>query len=167
MARAASIRFLSAMALWGVACVALSACGYSTSNLLRDDIKSVCVLTFDNQTWYRGLEKGLSKAVAEEIELHTRMRPADRHEADSFIEGELLSFDEALVAESEDGFAQVKRVTVAVRFRWVDNLTRRDIVPWQTIEEPSNYVVALGEPVEARPFRDVAKRIVERMQKSW
>ena len=148
-------------------CLALAGCGYPRRSLLRDDIRTVYVPVFANHTWHRGLEVELTRAVAEEVKLHTYLRFAPRQQADSTLEGELLAFEESGATKTEDDEILLTTVTATVRFRWTDNLTGSEIVPNQTIRERLRYPVAVGEPLEREVFRGVAQRIVEKMEKAW
>lgn len=155
--------------LVAVGCLMLAGCGYSTNPLIRQDIKTVYVPVFENSTWplRRGMEVALTRAVSEEIKLHTPLAIASRDDAHSTLEGELLEFEEDVVAKSETDEVLVVKATVAVEFRWVDNLTRRELVPRQTVRENVEFVASGSEPFETRVFQKVAERIVEEMQKDW
>ncbi len=161
-----TIRCLS-VALLAVACAFLPACGYSTSSLLREDIRTVCIPVFDNQTFYRRLETDLTKVVVEEVELHTRLRFAELARADSVLEGELLEYDENVVAKTTKDAILVKTISVKARFRWMDRLTGAPIVPWTEVRESARFAVAVGEPQEGLVFRELAQRIVEKMEEPW
>lgn len=147
--------------------VSLTACGYSTSALLRKDIRTISVPVFDNQTFYRGLEVQLTKSMVEELKLHTRLRFAARADADSVLEGDLISYSESVRSKTSNDDILLKQVTATARFRWVDNLTGREIVPWKTVRESTLYAVAVGESQGASVFRELAQRIVEKMEKEW
>jgi hypothetical protein len=135
--------------------------------LLRSDIETVCIPVFDNQTWYRGLEASLTKALVEEVELHTRLRFAPRGRSDSVLEGGLTDYEEEVVATTTADGILMKRITATVRFRWVDNLTGREIVPWQEVTESALFAVRTGEPQEERVLAELAQRIVEKMEEPW
>jgi len=149
------------------AVAALSGCSYSHNRLLRDDIHTVHIPVFDNKTWRRGLEVELTRAVLDEVKLHTRLLIAAKHDADSTLEGELLEFTTEIITKTEDDVVLLKRITVKAQFRWVDNLTGRDIVPSQTVVETTIVPPLPGESVEEKPFAKLAQRIVERMEKDW
>ncbi len=148
-------------------CFVLTGCGYSTSTLLRRDIRTVYVPVFDNHTWHRGLEVELTRAVVEEVKLHTRLGFASRQEADSILEGELIAFEEDVITKTPQDDILLTRLRATVRFRWVDNLTRREIVPLQSIKESTLYPVLIREPRERELFRQMAQRIVEKMEREW
>ena len=118
-------------------------------------------------TWRRGLEVELTRAVLDEVKLHTRLLIAAKYDADSTLEGELLEFTTEIITKTEDDVVLLKRITVEARFRWVDNLTGRDIVPSQTVVESTVVPPLPGESVVQKPFAKLAQRIVERMEKDW
>jgi hypothetical protein len=148
-------------------CLLLPACGYTTRSLIRTDIQTVYVPVFDNQTFYRGLEVSLTRSVVEEVSLHTRLRFAARLDSDSTLEGELVAYDENPRAKDTEDNILLKSIVATVRFRWVDNLTGREIVPWTTVREPVLRAVAIGEAPEDLVFAEVAQRIVEHMEEHW
>ena len=155
-------------ALAAAACIAAFAgCGYSTQALIRDDIRTVHIPVFNNRTWFRGLEVELTNAVLDEVKLHTRLIIASRQNADSTLEGELLEVKSEALTKTEQDMVVLRGVTVEVRFRWVDNLTGRQIAPWQTVVESTTVGGMPGDPLAERPFAEVAQRIVERMEKDW
>jgi len=166
----------------GLALAVCTGCGYTTSNLLRDDIDTVYVAFFDNTTFRRGLEVPLTRAVVNEMKLRTHLLFAPRDEADSLLTGELIEVEERSVVKNEDDRVLRRRVAVKVRFRWTDLLTGEDIVPEQVITESARIVPLLeGLPTggdfdvavqrDATPFdlvfQEAAQRIVERMEKGW
>jgi len=158
---------LAALLVCVAVSVGLCGCKYSTGNLLRDDIRTVYIPVFKNDTFFRGLEVELTRAVVNEIKLHTRMRIAPRDEADSVIEGELVEFEQRSVIRNEDDEIVLKRLAARVRFRWVDNLTLQDIVPSRTVSETETVAAATAGQVEGDLFRELAKAIVENMAREW
>ena len=148
-------------------CLALAGCSYPRHALLREDIRSIYVPVFENRTRRRGLEVELTRAVTQELKLHTRLRFASRKRAESILEGELLSFQEHGVTKTRDDEIALITIAARARFRWVDNLTEKDIIPWQVVIENRLYPVTLGESVEEGVFRELAQRIVEKMAKEW
>jgi hypothetical protein len=150
-----------------VGCLGLAGCAYPRYALLREDIRTIYVPVFENSTWRRGLEVDLTRAVTEELKLHTHLRFVSRKRAESILEGELLAFEQHGVTKTKSDDIVLTTITARVRFRWVDNLTGKDIVPWQTVVEGRRYPVTLGESVEEGIFREAAQRIVEKMGKEW
>ena len=145
----------------------MSGCGYSTGSLLRRDIHSVYVGVFDNTTWRRELEVDLTRQLTEELRLRTPLDIKSREEADSTLQGTLVGFDQEAVTQTEDDDILMRRITVKVKFRWIDNLTGQDLVPPQTFTERNTFAIARNEPLADRIFRETAETIVERMERRW
>jgi len=159
--------------------------GYRAQSLFREDIETVYVEGFDNVTFRRGLEVPLTRAVQDELRLRTPLLFAPRDEADSVLSGELVAADEQSQVKSKRGRILLQRVRVKVRFQWKDSLTGADIVPEQTVTESVRLPTGVaetgvgldGKPVPADlipqeapfepAFRELARLIVERMQRNW
>jgi hypothetical protein len=141
--------------------------GYSTHSLFRPDIKTVYVQAFDNKTFRRGLEVPLTRDIVEEIKLRTPLLFAARDEADSVLSGELVDFSLRTQVKSKEEQVLITSVSAKVRFRWMDRLTGMDIVPPQDVEDSVRIALALEPSQEDLVFREIAKRIVERMQEPW
>ncbi len=142
-------------------------CGYTSQGLFREDIRTVYVEVFDNDTFRRGLEVELTKAVVDEIKLRTPLLLAPRDRADSILSGRLVEFNESTRVKSADDEVLVARMTAKVRFRWRDRLTGVDIVPERTVEESVQIAESLEKTLSELAFRETAQRIVEEMQQPW
>ena len=148
-------------------CAAGLQCGYSTRSLMREDMRTVYVEVFDNQTFRRGLEKDLTVAVLEEVKRNSGLLVAARRNADSVLRGSLLEVEESVSVRTVEDEFLVKRVSVTVEFRWTDRRTGRDIVPPRSVTATAREVGRLGDPPFEWVFGDVAKRIVEAMREKW
>ena len=156
-------------------------CGYTSSSLLRDDIRTVYVEFFDNATFRREHEVALTKAVVEEIKLRTPLILAPRDEADSVLGGQIVDFEEQTHVKTETDEVLLTRARVKVQFRWLDRLTGAE----QTVEEmaqvPAGAVgaSAAGMPLPhvqrtspgatefGRLFEKAAQLIVDKMEENW
>lgn len=159
------IRRLLALAL--VLCVVCTGCKYSTASLFREDIKTIYIEGFDNETFRRGLEVPLTRAIAGEIKLRTPFLLAPRNEADSVLSGTIRDVEERTRLRDVDNVVLSTAVRVTVTFRWRDRRARTDIVPPRTVSESVNVTVTFGEDVFTVVMREVAKRVVEEMQAPW
>ncbi len=157
--------------------LACAGCGYAFNNLYRGDIRTIYVEFLGNETFRRGLEVPLTRAVHEELRLRTPFILAPRSQADSTLTGRIVDADVSTRVKSEKDELLIQRARVRVEFRWVDNLTRRDIVPSQTVAESARVPsVATGEPFDVSTeqstvfevaLQEAARRIVEKMEQSW
>jgi hypothetical protein len=166
-----------------LALVALcSGCGYGTHSLMREDIKTVHVEFFGNDTYWHGLEVPLTRAIVDEVKLRTPLLLASEKEADSVLSGALVDIDESSNVKDEGNRILIRRLTLKVRFRWRDRLAGVDIVPEQVVTETVQIAPTLEYEAVIPPrdldsqrqptpfgyaFQRMAQRVVERMEKSW
>jgi hypothetical protein len=155
------------VALTVVSAVACTGCKYSTASLYREDIKTIYIEGFDNETFRRGLEVPLTRAIAGEVKLRTPFLLAPRNEADSVLSGTLRDVEERTRLRDIDNVVLSTRVRVTVTFRWRDRRAQTDIVPPRTVSESVNVTSAFGEDLFTVVMREVAKRVVEEMQAPW
>ncbi len=142
-------------------------CGYSSQGLLRDDIHSVAIPVFDNETDYRELEVKLTRKLSEEIRQSTSLEIQPRNRADSILSGAIVGFDSSNETETEDEEVLMRRIVVTVEFRWTDNLTGQDLVSPVEFSHQSFFALSRKEPIAPRVFEDTAEKIVEEMERSW
>ena len=145
-------------------------CGYSSKALLRSNVRSVYIPIFDNDTFRRGLEFGLTKAVRDQILLRTRLDIVNKDEADSILFGHISSVNENVLIESRRDDIVESRVLIAVGIRWVDRRTGRTIVERKNIKGAAEFVVQRSETLSSsneEVFVFVARNIVEAMEEDW
>lgn len=150
-----------------VALLLISGCGYSGQTLMRDDIHSVAVDVFGNDTEYRTLEVELTRRLTEELRQRTSLSIKPKHEADSVLTGSLVDFDQSSQTTTKDDDVLLRRIQVTVEFRWIDNLTGQDLVPPTEFTEQNFFVLSRDEPIAPRVFRDTAETIIEKMERQW
>lgn len=157
-------RLLALCVLLAVAC---PGCKYSTASLYREDIKTIYIEGFDNDTFRRGLEVPLTRAVEGEVKLRTPFHLAPRDEADSVLSGTLRDVEERTRLRDVDNVVLSTRVRVTVNVRWRDRRAQTDIMPPRNVTESVNVTSAFGEDLYTVVMREVAKRVVEQMQEPW
>src|SRR5438128_12243361 len=76
----------------------LTGCGYHAmqsdyhwSSLYRPDVHTVAVPIFQSTDYHRGVEFQLTKALVNQLELHTPYKVVPRERADTILEGEIVS----------------------------------------------------------------------------
>lgn len=142
-------------------------CGYTADSLIRDDIGSVYVAYFRNDTRQHGLEVDLRRALSEEVRLHTGLTLAQRAEADSILEGELMDYSIISTMSGADDEILMKRINVGIRYRWLDGLSGRELTPWGELEESVLLAVGHQEAEAERAFREVAQALVQSLEREW
>jgi len=151
-------------------CAAMS--GYSNKSLFPDDVQSVCLDMFDNQTFRRGIEYELSDALSKRIETETPYKiVSDRNRADTVISGQIVSIGEsALSTERETGRILEKEVELIAIVNWKNLNTGELLIDNQTVSSAASYSeyqmqdFKYGSSLAANKM---ARKIVELMEEKW
>jgi hypothetical protein len=146
--------------------------GYSNASLYPQDIATVYVEMFDNQSFRRGVEYELTDALAKRIEAQTPYKiVTDRDKADTIISGRLTSVNEAtLTTERQIGRALEKSVELKAVVTWKNLRTAEILIDNKTVgasaafSEWQNQSFAYGATLAANIL---AEKIVEQMESGW
>lgn|SRR5690349_6848416 len=104
-----------------VAAVMFTSCGYGFRGNLPSHIKTVAVPVFKNRTEVAGLENTITSAVISAFSSGGRLRVVPAEQADSILEGEILSYQ-------VDGAGFDRNANVqAYHLRVVLNVALRDV----------------------------------------
>ena len=146
--------------------------GYSTRSLYADNIRTVHVAMFDNQTFRRGIEFELTRAVSLQIELNTPFKViADRHRADTILSGTILSISETTLAQQRDLDRPLEnQVIFSIELTWKDLRSAELLLDKKRIKATGDYAVlaAAGRDTASRQaVNEIAAVITELMQASW
>lgn len=148
----------------------LAGCGYSSHSILKKNVGNIYIPIFDNKTFRRGLEFGLSKAIKDEIMFKTQLKIVDKENADSILLGTIVDFKEnVMIVDSNDNIVE-SQIFVVVDFTWKDLRTGRAIVAEKGVIAPTEFVARRGETIETaqnESFVDVAEKIVDLMGEGW
>ena len=145
--------------------------GYQWKSLYREDVHTVAVPAFVNRTYARGVELTLSKAVIQQIELHTQYKvvPADR--ADTILEGEVVGVrDTPLGFDVRNALPQQQEMTVTVDFTWKNLRTGQIYAQEHGFEQRTTYFPTLGEGDfigTQDAVEKLAVGIVQTLQADW
>jgi hypothetical protein len=163
LTRAAAVLLLA-----GLTC-ALQGCwwGYTTASQFPEHIKTVYVQAFDNETFWRGLEVQLTRAVVDEISLRNPMTFAKRDDADSILRGTLLSVRRSTHVRTARDEVVLQRVTISVRVQWHDARAGTDLLPPTVVRETVKVPVTTDEDLFAVVARETAQAIVDHMLEPW
>lgn len=148
----------------------LSGCGYTSRSLLEQNVRSIYIKIFDNETFRRDLEFDLTKAIKEEILLRTRLKIVDKKYADSILFGSIETVTERVLIESPDAEVIESSVSTTVRFSWTDQRTGRAIIDKYKVAASAEFIATRNEDVktgEIKSFVNVARKIVNLMEKDW
>jgi hypothetical protein len=146
--------------------------GYSNESLYPEDVESVCLEMFDNQSFRRGIEYELSDALSKRIEAETPYKIVSSPDrADTVISGQIVSIGEiALSIERETGRILEKEVELQAVVNWKNLNTGELLIDNQTVSSSASY-----SEYQMQDFRygsslaanKLAGKIVELMERKW
>jgi len=146
--------------------------GYSNKSLFPQDLNSVCLEMFENQTFRRGLEYELTDALAKRIEAETPYKiisSVDR--ADTVMNGQITEISEAvLTTERETGFALEKELYVKAVVNWKNLKTGQLLIDDKSVTVSASYSEYQNQDLgyaSALAANKLAQKIVELMEKTW
>jgi hypothetical protein len=146
--------------------------GYSNESLFPQDISSVYVEMFDNQTFRRGVEYELSDALAKRIEAQTPYKIiSNRDRADTVISGQIVLIHQyALSTERETGTVLESEVQIQAVVNWKNLKTGDLLINNETVSAEATYSTFQNQDFSyASTFaaNNLARKIVELMEKEW
>lgn len=168
--RSNTTTFFACLALLLLFTIFIGSCGYSSKSLLRSNVRSIYIPIFDNNTFRRGYEFDLTKAVRDQILLRTRLNIVDKDEADSILIGKITDVDENVLIEDREDNIVESRIMVAIEIRWVDKRTGRTIIERKNIRRPAEFIVRRNETLTSsgnEAFVKIAQGIVDAMEEDW
>src|SRR5688572_7714601 len=145
--------------------------GYQWSSVYRDDIRTIAVPIFKSNSFQRGVEFSLSKALVSQIEANTPYKVVPRERADTILEGEIVQIRvDTLSADRFSAIPQEQLLDIIVDFTWKDLRTGRILVQRRGVEQVASYYPTLGEGratgTQAASER-LALSIVQELQADW
>lgn len=146
--------------------------GYSNETLYPDEIRSVYVEMFDNQSFRRGVEYELTDALAKRIEAETPYKIiSNRDRADSVISGQISQISEsALSTERQSGLALEKEVQLRAVVSWKNLKTGELLIENKTVSAAATYSQWQNQSfgyASSIAANNLARRIVGLMEKQW
>lgn len=119
---------LSRIRLISLACLLaltpqLTGCGYMVGSPYRQDVRTVHVPIFKNETFRRGYELQLTEAVQKQIQQQTSYRLAGAGYADTELTGRIVSIDKRVTNQTRFDDPRGLELAMAVEVRWTDRRT--------------------------------------------
>jgi len=157
-------------------CVCICGCtvmsGYSSEPLFPQEVCSVYVEMFDNQSFRRGIEYELTDALAKRIEADTPYKIiSSRDRAETVLSGQIVQVSEsALTSERQTGRALEKEVQLQAVVNWKNLktgellLNNRPVSASETYSQWQNQGFDYASTLAAN---NLARKIVELMEKEW
>jgi len=146
--------------------------GYSNESLFPQEVDSICLEMFDNQTFRRGAEYELSDALSKRIEVETPYKiVSSRDRADTVISGRIVSIGElALSTERETGRVLEKEVEIHAIVNWKNLKTGELLIDNESVSASASYSEYQKQNFKyasTLAANNLAQKIVEQMETKW
>jgi hypothetical protein len=146
--------------------------GYSNQSLFPQDIETVYLEMFDNQTFRRGAEYELSDALSKRIEVETPYKiVSSRDRADAIMSGQIVSIGEsALSTERETGLILEKEVELTALVNWKNLKTGDLLIDNFSLSATASYSEYQQQDIKYASnlaANNLARKIVELMEVKW
>ena len=146
--------------------------GYTSRSLYRTDVKTVFVEMFESQSFRREIEFELTRAVCEQLELHSPYKVvSDRSRADTVLYGSIERVAQHALAQQRELDRPVAgEVTLVVVLNWKDLRTGQMLIDAQELRFSGNYAPFLGTgPAAAarEAAHELGIRIAEALEAPW
>ncbi len=161
------------------AAAALSSCasdpaqGYAFRSTYSDEVRTIAVPIFENNTYERGVEFDLTDAVIKEIEASTPYKVTSSDTAQTILTGRVRSVELEQISKSPlTGLSEEVVVTVTIDFEWQDLLTGKPLVRREGFAGHGLFVPSrpTGERFELgrmAAIEDLARDVVAEMRGAW
>lgn len=131
------------MVFAAVTAVVFSGCGYrlsGTGKQIPPHVKTIAIPDFDNKTTRVEAEQFVTFAVKEEFIRRSDLKlVSDPSDADSVLEGEIVTFNVVPTSITAEGSANLYQLNIVLSVRFIDLTTNRIIFEGQRISYNDTY----------------------------
>ena len=163
--KANSLRKLG-LSLWlSLACIGTmtSSCGYTHGyGSGKTSVRTVSIETVDNETYFQGLDRLLTRAMGKDLTLYTGLVPARRSQADALLRVTLSAQGGRAITDAPQGAVHEAATYLAVEVHLTDLRSGKEIyhaklLDWAEFRAPVGETLqsALRESVD-----DISRRIL-------
>jgi outer membrane lipopolysaccharide assembly protein LptE/RlpB len=118
-------------------------CGYQLTGLgkqIPDHIKTIAIPDFENKTTRIEAEQFVTFAVKEEFILRSSLvLVSSRSNADSVLEGEIVTFNVTPVSLTDEGSAHLYQLRIVLRVRFIDLVNNEIIFEGENVSFAETY----------------------------
>ena len=147
--------------------VLVSGCGYSQKSLIDRKINTIYISIFENNTFVRGIEFDIAKAVKDEIMSRTSLRIVQKDSADIILTGEIGGSAQAALSQSRDNIVE-SSVSISASVTLLDTRTGRSM--GGGAGGGASFIVDRGENVQSateEAIANLARVLVDNLEEEW
>jgi len=167
-----------------IACVLLAAAGgcanyqIGHATLFRPDLRTVHVPVFESDSFRRNLGERLAESIVKEIESRTPYKVVDSPDADSILNGRIITETKRAAAENRNDDVRGIETELTVEVRWVSRrgemLMQRSSIPFgplaTLVSEHAQFFPEAGQSLalaQQHAIDKLARDIVGQMEIWW
>lgn len=170
---------MKAAVIGGLALAAMSGCasdptqGYSFASPYDENVRTIAVDVFDNDTYEQGVELELTDALIKEIEARTPYKVTSASRADTILTGRIRRIERTQLSKSQlTGLSEEVTVSVTIDVHWRDLRTGQPLLALESFTGHGLFVPSrpTREPIELGEFAAVqalARDVVGEMRADW
>ncbi|GJQ58085.1 MAG: hypothetical protein D8M57_07225 [Candidatus Scalindua sp. AMX11] len=150
--------------------VTVCGCGYTTKSLMIRDIDTIYIPIFDNETFRRDLEFGLTKELKDEVLSKTRLRIVHKDIADTILSGIIREVQETILIQNTADNIVENQITIYVDFKLVERGTDRILVEKKRVPQQAEFIISRGETILSayeEVVADMAETIINLIEEKW
>ncbi len=147
--------------------VLVSGCGYSQKSLFSRKVNSIYISIFENNTFVRGIEFDIAKALKDEIMSRTRLRIVQKDSADLILTGKIGESAQSALSQSRDNIVE-SSVSISVSIELLDTRTGRTMGGGAS--GGAAFIVDRGENVQSateEAIANLARNLVNNLEEEW
>ena len=147
--------------------VLVSGCGYSQKSLINRKINTIYISIFENNTFVRGIEFDIAKAVKDEIMSRTSLRIVQKDSADTILTGKIGGSAQAALSQSRDNIVE-SSVSISASVTLLDTRTGRSM--GGGAGGGASFIVDRGENVQSATEEAIAilaRNLVNQLEEEW
>ncbi len=162
---------LAALSLAG--CASNPADGYAFATTYDQDISTVHVAAFGNNTFHHGLEFLLTDAIVKELRASTPWRVTGPGHAQTTLTGTIVGAEmRRLSTNRTSGLVQELAFILTIDYEWKDNRTGKVLVLRRSFTSAEPFAPAQGvqDRIEAgqnAAIAELARDVVESLRSNW
>lgn len=153
-------------------------CGYTVGQMHRQEVRSIYVPVFKNDTYRRGVEYQLTDAVHRQIQWKSHYRLAEGPEADTRLIGRITSIRKDVLGETRQDDPRELQLALAVQVSWEDQrtgqlLAQEDFALNQSgvpVNATADFAPEVGQSLATglqESIDKLARKIVGMMETPW
>ena len=147
--------------------VLVSGCGYTQKSLFSHKINTIYISVFENNTFVRGIEFDIAKALKDEIMSRTSLRIVQKDSADIILTGEIGGSAQAALSQSRDNIVE-SSVSISASVTLLDTRTGRSM--GGGAGGGASFIVDRGENVQSateEAIANLARVLVDNLEEEW